>query len=135
MAHALPVEGEKPNPPTAGRVARDDAVRCSPETRAPDVREAIERSPYPFALVTGGGGLLIGRLAASALEGRGDATAGEIMELDPSTVRPHRAAGELAEHLADKDLQWAIVTTPEGRLLGVASRDDLERAATADDRD
>ena len=98
-----------------------------------DVREAIERSPYPFALVTSREDLLIGRVAASALEGREDGAVGEIMELDPSTVRPHRAAGELAEHLADKDLRWAIVTTPEGRLLGVASRDDLERAAAAAD--
>jgi hypothetical protein len=29
--------------------------------------------------------------------------------------------------LAEKDLRWAIVTTPEGRVLGVASREDLER--------
>ena len=30
--------------------------------------------------------------------------------------------------LADKGLRWAIVTTPEGRVLGVASREDLARA-------
>jgi len=28
--------------------------------------------------------------------------------------------------LTEKDLRWAIVTTAEGRLLGVASREDLE---------
>jgi hypothetical protein len=29
--------------------------------------------------------------------------------------------------LADKGLRWAIITTPEGRFLGVAAREDLER--------
>jgi hypothetical protein len=30
--------------------------------------------------------------------------------------------------LAERKLRWAIVTNPEGQLLDVASRDDLERA-------
>jgi Mg/Co/Ni transporter MgtE len=111
---------------------RDDAVRCAPSDRADDVRAAIDRSPYPFALVTGRDGLLLGRIARSALEDRGETAVGEIMQLDPSTVRPHRAAAELAERLAAKDLRWAIVTTPEGRLLGVAWREDLERCAAGD---
>ena len=41
-----------PGAPTAGRVMRDDVVRCRPTDRAADVRESIERSPYPFALIT-----------------------------------------------------------------------------------
>jgi Mg/Co/Ni transporter MgtE len=74
--------------------------------------------------------MLLGRVRASELDDADDdETVGEIMELDPSTVRAHGAAGELAEHLAEQDLRWAIVTTPEGHLLGVAWREDLERAA------
>jgi CBS domain-containing protein len=113
-------------------VVRDDVTRCGTADAVSGVLEAVEASPYPFALVTGEEGLLLGRLRASVLR-KQDAglPVGEIMELDPSTVRPHRAAGELAESLADRDLRWAIVTTPEGRLVGVASREDLERAAGA----
>src|ERR1700729_148269 len=47
----------------------------------------------------------------------------------PKTFRPHHSAENVAKQLADKNLRWAIVTTPEGRLLGVASREDLERAS------
>jgi len=36
-------------------------------------------------------------------------------------------AEKVVEVLAEKGYRWAIVTTPEGRLLGVASRKDLER--------
>ncbi len=107
---------------------RDDMVRAAPEHRAPAVREAIARSPYPFALVTGRDGMLLGRVRASELDGAADRPIAEFMELGPSTVRPHRAAGQLAKSLADRGLHWAIVTTPEGRLLGVASRRDLEQA-------
>ena len=108
---------------------RADVIRVAPDERVPAVREAIARSPYPFALVTGEDGMLLGRVRARALEEAEDKTNGEIMELDPSTVRPHRGAGELAKSLADRDLRWAIVTTPEGRLLGVVARRDLEQAS------
>lgn len=130
LAHGLPVEGERADPPTAGGAARDDVVRCAVGDGAAGVLDAVEGSPYPFALVTGEGGVLLGRVRASALRERdGDRPVGEIMELGPSTVRPHRAAGELAEQLAERELRWAIVSTPEGRLVGVASREELERAA------
>ena len=128
LAHNLPVEGERATPPTAGRLMRDDAVRCAPGDRVGDVRAAIERSPYPFALVTAPNGMLAGRARASQLDGDSDQPVGEVMDLAPSTVRPHRAAKDLAQRLAERDLRWAIVTTPEARLLGVVSRQDLERA-------
>jgi CBS domain-containing protein len=129
LAHGLPVEGERAAPPTAGAVARDDVVRCDPSERTDDVRAAITRSPYPFALVTAPNGMLLGRVRASRLDGVPARPVGELMELDPSTNRPHRSARAIADRLAEKNLRWAIITTPEGRLLGVASREDLERAA------
>jgi Mg/Co/Ni transporter MgtE len=127
LAHALPVEGEDPEPPTAGRLMREDVVRCAPHDRASDVVDRIERSPYPFALVTSEQGILLGRVRARVLK-QADGAVGDVMELAPSTVRPHRSARKLAERLAEQDRRFAIVTTPEGRLLGVVCRDDLERA-------
>jgi CBS domain-containing protein len=128
LAHNLPVEGDDPEPPTAGRVARDDVVRCALDDRVGDVRERIGPSPYGFALVVAAGGVLLGRLRGSALDCDPALTVEEVMEPGPSTVRPHKAADELARRLAEEDLQWAVVTDPEGRLIGVASRKDLERA-------
>jgi CBS domain-containing protein len=43
-------------------------------------------------------------------------------------VRPDTPADSLARRLAERDLRFAIVTDPEGRLLGVVRRADLERA-------
>jgi Mg/Co/Ni transporter MgtE len=128
LAHGLAVEGERAAPPTAGRLARDDVVRCRVTDRVADVLDRVERSAYSFALVTDERGMLLGRVRARRA-GDADSLVGEVMELDPSTVRPHRSASTLAQRLTEQNLSWAIVTTPEGRLLGVAWREDLERAA------
>jgi CBS domain-containing protein len=103
------------------------------DERAGEVRERIEASPYPFGLVTSPSGVLLGRLRRSMLECDPSLPAGDVMEPGPSTVRPDRRAARVVERLAERDLRWAVITTPEGRLVGVAARQDLERAAEADD--
>ena len=125
LAHSLPVEGERPDAPIAGRVMRDDVARCRPTDRIADVRDSVEGSPYPFALVTSDDGTLLGRAPLSALDGASERPVWEVAEPGPKTFRPHVRAEEVAGVLADKGLRWAIITTPEGRLLGVASRADL----------
>jgi CBS domain-containing protein len=127
LAHNLPVEGDKAEAPIAGRVMRGDAVLCRPTDRTADVRASIERSPYPFALVTSEERTLLGRAPLSALDPGSDRPVWEVAEPGPKTFRPHVSADKVAAALAEKDLRWAIVTTPEGRVLGVASREDLER--------
>jgi CBS-domain-containing membrane protein len=52
------------------------------------------------------------------------------MEPGPSTVRPDTPADQLGRRLRDKDLKTAIITTPEGRLIGIARTDDLEQQST-----
>ncbi len=102
-------------------------MRCALDDRVGQVRERIVASPYGFALVVARGGILLGRLRGSALDCDPALRIEEVMEPGPSTVRPHKAAGDLAKRLAQQGLHWAIVTDPEGRLIGVASRKDLER--------
>ena len=129
LAHNLEVEGERVDAPTVGRFIRDDVVRCAPTDRAADVREAIKRSLYPFGLVTSEDDTVLGRVRASTLDAdSSEATVGDLAEPGPKTFRPHHSVENVASVLAEKNLRWAIVTTPEGQLLGVASREDLERA-------
>lgn len=93
------------------------------------MRGLVERSPYPFALVKSPGGVLLGRLRRGKLDCDPRLRADEVMEPGPSTVRPHKTAAGVAEDLAHRNLRWAIVTTPGGELIGVASRAELEAAA------
>jgi CBS domain-containing protein len=126
LAHNLPVEGEQSAAPTAGRLARDDVITCGLEELVGQVRERILASGYGFGLVTASGGVLLGRLRRSALDCDPDLRAEQVMEAGPSTVRPDAAADTVAKRLSERNLRWAIVTDPEGRLIGVASREALE---------
>jgi CBS domain-containing protein len=103
-------------------------VTCGLDDRVGEVRERILESGYGFGLVMTPGGVLLGRLRRSALDGDPGLRAEDVMEPGPSTVRADTASATLAKRLAERNLRWAIVTDPEGRLIGVASREDLERA-------
>ena len=88
------------------------------------VRERVANSSLGFALVVSRGGILLGRLRKTALDGDPSATVEEVMEPGPSTVRPDKPLAEIVVRLRERDLQTAVVTTPAGRLLGVLRRSD-----------
>ena len=105
-------------------------MTCGLDDPVGEIRKRVESSPYGFALVTTAGGVLLGRLRGSTMRTAPPAaTAESVMEPGPSTVRADTPARDLAERLAERDLNTAIVSTPEGRLLGVVRRSDLETAA------
>jgi CBS domain-containing protein len=125
LAYGLPSEGERAAEKRVGSFAHDDVVVCGPDERVGEVRERVEPSPYGFALVATESRVLLGRLRRAALEGDPSAIAGDVMEAGPSTVRPDQDPGELAEKLRSKDLHTAVVSTPDGRLVGVVRAAEL----------
>jgi hypothetical protein len=48
------------------------------------------------------------------------------MEAGPSTVRPGEELAPLIERLRKRDLRYALVTMPDGALVGVLLRSDAE---------
>jgi CBS domain-containing protein len=114
---------------TAGQLARTDVVTCNLTDHVGDIPQRIADSEYGFALVMSPAGILLGRLRASALDISADTPVEWAMENGPSTVRPDTPADELAQRLRDRELKTAIVTTPEGELIGVVLRADLERGS------
>lgn len=126
LARGLPTDGEAADRPRVGPLAQDDVVTCRLEDPVGRVRERVQASPYGFALVTASNGTLFGRLRRNALEGEPEATAESLMEPGPSTVRPDTAVKELRERLDKQGLRTAIVSTPEGRLIGVVLREALD---------
>src|SRR5579871_1754183 len=116
LVHQRPVEGDRADEPTVGQHAHDDVVTCTLRDEVGRIRELVTASPYPFALVKSADGVLLGRLRASMLDCDPQLSAEDVMEPGPSTVRPHKTAAGTAQELAEKDLRWAIVTTPRGEL-------------------
>lgn len=73
--------------------------------------------------------MVLGRVRKSAIAGAGQhETLEEIMEPGPSTIRPNMAAKDVTQQMREDDLRTMLVTTPEGRLLGVLRREDVEAA-------
>jgi hypothetical protein len=127
LARALPTEGERTGEKRVGDFARDDVVTCGLGDRIGSVRREVEASPYGFGLVVAAdGATLLGRLPRKALEADPEATAEAVMSAGPSTVRPDLGVDELREKLDRRDLRTAIVSTPEGLLMGVVKRADLD---------
>jgi Mg/Co/Ni transporter MgtE len=125
LARALPTEGTEADAPRVKDALRDDVVTCHLEDRVGDVVPRVEKSPYGFALAVSATGVLLGRLRRSRCKGKDEARVDEVMEAGPSTVRPDMDAPTLAERLSERKLTTAVVTTPEGRLLGVVIRAEL----------
>jgi CBS-domain-containing membrane protein len=126
LAHGLPTIGEQAQLPRAKDVLRRDVVTTHPEEPVGVVAARVARSPYGFALVVAQDGTLLGRLRKAALAGDAGARVEEVMEAGPSTIRADRPLPELAERLRGRDLHTAVVTGPDGRLLGVVLRADME---------
>jgi CBS domain-containing protein len=133
LAHGLPTEGDQAGVPRAKDLLRDDVVTAQLDEPVGAVRERVARSPYGFAFVLAQDGTLLGRLRKAALDGDADSAAQEVMEAGPSTVRADSKLEKLAERMRRHNLRAMVVTTPEGRLLGVVRRDDAERRLAESD--
>lgn len=131
LARGLPREGEKATELRAIDLARQDVVTCHLHDRIGEIRPRVESSPYRFAFVVADGGVLLGRLRRAALERDPDATAESVMEPGPSTVRADTPPARLRERLDRSDLTTAVISDPDGRLLGVVRRADLPATGEA----
>jgi CBS domain-containing protein len=129
MARGLPLEGDKAGEPRAIDVAARDVVTCGLQDTMGAVRERVAQSRYGFAFVVSEDGVLLGRLRKAALEGDPAARADDVMEPGPSTSRPDTPPAELLAKLDRGQLRTAVLTDPDGRLLGVVRRDDLASSA------
>lgn len=125
LASALPTEGEKADVPRVWKLARDDVVTCSLSDTVAEVRERILASPYGFGFVVSADGCVLGRMRKSALDCDPALTAEQVMEPGPSTVRADLPPDELRERLDKRGLSYGVVTTPDGKLIGVVPRSAL----------
>ena len=131
LARGLPTEGQEADAPRAIGLVVDDVVTCGLEERVGDVGDRVAASRYRFAFVVSDSRVLLGRLRRAALEGDAELAAEAVMEPGPSTIRPDTGLEPLAERLRKNELTCLPVTTPEGELLGIVRRDDLEAGLAA----
>lgn len=128
LAAGLEVEGHESGRPALAELARADVATCSVHDRAGDVLGGI--GELGFALAVGDHDVVLGRLRRRHAEQQPDARVDEVMSEGPTTVRADEDPSQLLERMQAAETRSVVVTTAEGRLVGVAIADDLE-AATA----
>ncbi len=127
LASGLPVEGELADYPRAGTVARTDIPTCRLTDRLGDVRDKTLDGDQNVCIVVNDDRIVLGRLRGDALRGDPGATVESIMESGPTTTRTDDPLDAITERLKDARVGSILVTTSDGRLVGVLYRKDAER--------
>jgi CBS domain-containing protein len=129
LAAGLEFEGDAADRPRAGTVARDDVPRCRLDEKVSEVKARVEQSGWDACVVVNPEGIVLGQLKDAELESRDGAQVEQVMRPGPSTFRPHVPIEEMASYLSEEELDGTLITTSEGRLVGLLLREDALRAA------
>ncbi len=127
IAAGLPVEGDQANIPRAIDVVKRDVPTCRPSDLIGDVSDQVEAARDAVCIVTNDDGIVLGRLRRRALGSDRRKAVHEVMESGPTTTRADAWLEGLVPRLHDAEVGSMLITTPEGRLLGVVYREDAER--------
>lgn len=127
MAAGLPVEGRKAAEPTIGKLARTDVPTCGPADTVGDVRERVGAVGLKHCFVVNEHGIVLGRLHWSDLADVDDGVpVEEVMRPGPSTHRANVPVDQMLDVMRQKGIHTAPVTRPDGALIGMVLRKDLE---------
>jgi CBS domain-containing protein len=122
----LPREGTNVPERAAGDLAHRDVPTCTLDEPLAEVRGRVRAAGWDTCVVVNEHRVVLGRLGRKALAGDDDGSIAASMSPGPSTVRPSIGADALLERLHARNLTSYLVTTPDGRLVGLVRRDDLE---------
>jgi CBS domain-containing protein len=125
-SYGLPHEGTNVPERLAGDIARRDVPTCRLDDGLGEVRARVRASGWDTCIVVNEQGVVLGRLGRKAIAADSDESVEQAMTPGPSTVRPSIGADALLERIRDRNLTSFLVTTPDGRLVGLALRSDLE---------
>jgi Mg/Co/Ni transporter MgtE len=125
-SYGLPHEGTNVPERTAGDVAHRDVPTCTLDDSLSQVRERVRVAGWDTCIVINEQRVVLGRLGRKALAGDTDESVEAAMTPGPSTVRPSIGTDALLERIRARNLTSYLVTTPDGRLVGLVRRADLE---------
>ena len=129
FAAGLPMEGTRANTPTISDAARRDVPTCSPQEKIGAARERVREAGWDRCVVVGKERVVLGLLREQELDADPEATAEEAIRNGPATFRPDEPVEKMVERMQDRGASAILATTPDGKLVGLLSREDAERLA------
>ncbi len=127
MGSGLLVEGKLADYPRAGSVARTDIPTCRLTDRLGDARDRTQDADQNVCVVVNDDHIVLGRLRGEALRGDPGATVESVMESGPTTIRPDEPLEAITQRMRDQRVGSILVTTSDGRLVGILYRKDAEK--------
>ncbi len=127
-SYGLPHEGTNVPERTAGDIAHADVPTCALDESLAEVRVRVRAAGWDTCIVVNEERVVLGRLGRKAVASDGDETVKGAMSPGPSTVRPSIGTDALLERMRQRNLTSYLVTTPDGRLVGLVRRNELEAA-------
>ena len=129
FANGLPKEGTLASIPTIGEVARRDVPTCGLRDKVGDARDPAQKAGWDRCVVVNEERVVLGVLREAEWSTHPGSTVETVMRNGPGTFRPHEPVGKLAERMRQRGASSILVTTPDGRLIGLLYRKDAERLA------
>ena len=126
-AMGLPMEGTGAGSARAADAVRQGVLTCVMGDAASDVARSLEGSREQDCIVLNAEGIVMGRSRAKALAANPGAPVEEVMEPGPSTVRPNVPLDGLVGRMRLRGTTSTVVSTLDGKLIGVLYREDAER--------
>jgi len=105
---------------------RRDVPTCRLTERLGDVVSRLRATGSDRCIVVNDADIVLGMLRSKALAAELATVVEEVMDPGLSTFRPDVPLEEMQHYLKERDLDSVVITTADGKLLGI-----LPRAATA----
>jgi CBS domain-containing protein len=129
LAAGLATEGSNAQRPRAGDVARGDVPTCGLDERLGEVAGRVRAAGWDACVVVNQQRVVFGLLRAEELEKDPGLGIEQAMRPAPSTFRPYVSITEMAKFMADHDVDSSLITTSDGRLVGLLRRGDANLVA------
>lgn len=131
-ASGLPVEGANASLRRAGDLALRDVPTCRLDEVALDVMSRVCGAGWDACAVVNDDRVVLGLLRCGDVDAAPGVTVEQSMESGPSTFRPDAMLDQPLRYMRRHDLPSVLVTTSDGRLVGLVLRKTIEDAGTAD---
>ena len=129
FASGLPTEGKLASVPTIGEAAWRDVPTCAPVEKIGVVRERVRKMSWDRCVVVNKERVVLGLLREKELSSDPKVPLEDAMRNGPATLRPNEPVEKMAKRMQDREATAVLVTTSDGRLVGLLFREDAEQLA------
>ena len=129
FASGFPKEGKLASVPTIGDAARPDVPTCALAEKVGNARDRVRAAGWDVCVVVNKERVVLGLLREKELSSDSWAMVERVMRSGPTTFRPDVPVGKIAERMRERGARTVLVTTSDGRLVGLLYRDDVEHIA------